>query len=112
MTLEQLQMKAATFDIWSVPSLGAFGAGRACDWVKTGADRYQLQYPWADGQETLAVVRDLLGKWDVSLTLRAQDGAKRQRTLAAHVETDIAAAGLAEAFVLQERRSVMKLRAN
>jgi len=110
MTLEQLQMKAETFDIWSVPMLGAFGAGRACDWVKIGADRYQLQYPWNDGQETLAVVRDLLGKWDESLTLKTPDGSKRQRTLVAHVDTDIAAAGLAEAFVLQERRSVMKLK--
>lgn len=110
LTLEQLEMRATTFDIWSVPTLGAFGAGRACDWVKIGDGRYQLQYPWADGQETLAVVKDLLGKWDVSLTLKSLDGAKRQRTLSQHVESEIIAAGLAEQFVLQERRSVMKLK--
>jgi ATP-dependent helicase IRC3 len=111
MTLAQLQAHAATFDIWSIPSLGAFGAGRALNWLKLGEDRYRLEYPWADGYEALEVGRDLIDKWDVTLTLKPGGGGPvRQRTIAAQVATANDAAGLAEAFVLQERRSVMNLR--
>lgn len=111
MTLEQLRAHAATFDIWTVPSLGAFGNGRALNWIKVGEDCYRLQYPWADGHETLEVSRDLIDKWNLSLTLRPKgDGGVRQRTIAAQIITADEAAGLAEAFILQERRSVMSLR--
>lgn len=111
MTLAQLQASASTFDIWSVPALGAFGAGRAMNWIKIGDDRYRLQYPWGDGTEIIEVAKDLIDKWAISLTLKPANGAaKRQRTLAADVVSADAAAGLAEAFILQERRSVMKLK--
>lgn len=110
MTLEELRMHATTFDIWSVPSLGAFGAGRAMTWTRMGANEFRLQYPWADGEETLTVAKDLLGHFDLSLTLHARNGDKRQRTLARQVPTADQAAGLAEQFVLTERRSVMKIR--
>lgn len=111
-TLEDLRMRASTFDIWEVPELGAFGNGRALDWIKFGPDQYQIQYPWADGTETLTIAPDLLGHFEVVCTLRSNGGPAgiRQRTLAAQVTTADAAAGLAEAFVLQERRSVMKLK--
>ncbi len=111
LTLEQLAAEATRVDVWAIPELGAFGAGRALEWLKMSEDRFQLQYPWADGVEVLQVVRDLLDKWEVVLTLRPSDykAQKRQRTIAAGVLTSEAAAGLAEAFVLQERRSVMKL---
>lgn len=109
-TLEQLVARAATFDIWTVQELGAFGRGRALDWIKVSEETYRLQYPWQDGYEALTVQKDLLGHWDLSLTLRPLGGgAVRQRTLATQVASADAAAGLAEAFVLQERRSVTKL---
>jgi hypothetical protein len=111
-TIEQLQVRAATFDVWAVPELGAFGVGRAMNWIKVGADVFRLQYPWSDGTETLTVAPDLLGHYDVSLTLRPHDGGpSRQRTIAAQVASSDVAAGLAEAFVLQDRRSIMKLKA-
>jgi ATP-dependent helicase IRC3 len=111
-SLADLRMKASTFDIWQVPELGAFGKGRALDWIKFGPDQYQIQYPWADGTETLTVAPDILGHFEVVCTLRPAGGIAgvRQRTLATQVLTAEAAAGLAEAFVLQERRSVMKLK--
>lgn len=114
MTLEELQMRASTFDIWSVPSLGAFGAGRAMHWIKVGDEEYRLQYPWADGTETLTVVKDMLGHFDVSLTIRPHGGpvGTRQRTLATQIDSADHAASLAEQFVLQERRSVMKLKSS
>lgn len=111
LTLEQLNAKASLIDVWAIPELGAFGKGRALDWVKFAEDSYQLQYPWADGIETITVMRDLLGKFEVVCSLRPKEGPAtvRQRTLANGVPSADAAAGLAEAFVLQERRSVMKL---
>jgi ATP-dependent helicase IRC3 len=114
LTLEQLRARASTFDIWKVEPLGAFGLGRALDWLRVGLETFRLSYPWAEGHETIEVARDLLGKWDVALTLRPSrehGGPVRQRTLAAGVETAQQAAGHAEAFVLQERRSVTRLAA-
>jgi ATP-dependent helicase IRC3 len=112
MTLEELQMRASTFDIWTVPTLGAFGAGRVMHWIKVADEEYRLQYPWSDGTETLTVVQDVLGHYDVSLTMRPHTGidGTRQRTLATQIDTADHAASLAEQFVLQERRSVMKLK--
>lgn len=111
LSLDQIKVKAQTFDIWTVPQLGAFGSGRAMNWIKIAEDVYRLQYPWQDGTEVLQVSKDLLGKWDLSLTLRPANGAPtRQRTIATAVVDADAAAGLAEAFVLQERRSIMKLK--
>src|SRR5262249_34855647 len=69
-TLEELRDRASTFDLWAIPNLGAFGAGRAFNWIKTGADTYRLQYPWSDGTEVLEVSRDLLDKWQLVCTLR------------------------------------------
>jgi ATP-dependent helicase IRC3 len=110
LTLAQLRAKASTFDVWAVQDLGAFGRGRAMDWIKTADDEYRLQYPWSDGIEILMVSKDLLGHWAVTATLRPKDGSRiRQRTLATQVVTSDAAAGIAEAFVLAERRSVQKL---
>jgi len=110
-TMAELNAWAATFDVWAVPSLGAFGNGRALQWIKSGLDEYRLEYPWLDGFERLKVARDLLDRFSVSLTFRPREGgAVRQRTIAHEIETADAAAGLAEAFVLQERRAVMKLK--
>lgn len=109
LSLAELQAKATQIDIWTVPTAGAFGAGRTLNWIKIGQDSYRVQYPWADGTEALTVTKDMLGHFDVSLTLRTRLGAARQRTIAAQVETAETAAGLAEAFVQAERRSVTKL---
>lgn len=116
-TLQELLDRASTFDIWAIPSLGAFGAGRAFTWIKIGADTYRLQYPWADGIEILEVSRDLLNKWQVVCTIRPNPAPRssvrpptRQRTLATGVAESDAAAGLAESFILQERRSVAKMK--
>ncbi|HMJ04539.1 MAG TPA: hypothetical protein VK506_16475, partial [Conexibacter sp.] len=122
----ELRARAETFDVWSVPSLGAFGNGRALNWIKAGSEIFRLTYPWKagdeEGHETLTVERDLVGHWGVSLTFRPTGApyvkgqpppprpASRQRTLAAGIVTSDAAAGLAEAFVLQERRQAANLK--
>jgi superfamily II DNA or RNA helicase len=112
MTLEELQMRASTFDIWTVPALGQFGTGRVLHWIKVAEEEYRVQYPWSDGTETLSVVQDVLGHYDVSLTIRPHTGIEgtRQKTLATQIDTADHAASLAEQFVLNERRSVMKLK--
>lgn len=113
-TLAQLNAASSTFNIWEVPSLGAFGAGRALNWIRIAEEIFRLQYPWGEGTETLQVSKDLIGKWEISCTLRPAGPAgwtqTRQRTIAASIDTADAAAGIAEAFVLQERRSVAKLK--
>jgi ATP-dependent helicase IRC3 len=115
-TLQELLDRATTFDVWAIPSLGAFGVGRQFNWIKTGPDTFRLQYPWADGTEVLEVSRDLLSKWQIVCTLRPSANEKglrppaRQRTLATGVATEDSAAGLAEAFILQERGSVAKMK--
>ena len=110
-TMAELNAWASTFDVWQVPELGAFGAGRALNWIKSGTDEFRLEYPWLDGFELLKVARDLLDRFSVSLTFRPKGGGPaRQRTIAMEIETADVAAGLAEAFVLQERRAVMHLK--
>ena len=110
-TLEQLQAHARTFDIWKIPDLGDFGIGRTLRWMKISDDEFRLQYPWADGSEVISVAPDLLGHFAVSLTMRPHDGSPvRQRTLVTDAPTAVAAAALAEAFVLQQRNSVVRLR--
>jgi hypothetical protein len=117
LTLEALHAQAVTFNVWDIPSLGAFGNGRALNWIKVSESTYRLQYPWGDGTEILTVEPDLVGHWTVALTLRphGQPGRQpppvRQRTLAAGIVSSDAAAGVAEAFVLQERRAVTRLKA-
>jgi ATP-dependent helicase IRC3 len=112
LSLAQLHAKAATFDVWTVPALGAFGLGRALNWIRVAAEEFRLQYPWADGVEILTVAKDLLGKWVVSLTLRPAQPpyVARQRTLAQEIDTADGAAGIAEQFVLRERRGVANLK--
>jgi ATP-dependent helicase IRC3 len=111
MTLAQLSAKASTFDVWTVPELGALREVVSMNWIKTGDDRYRLQYPWGDGTETLVVQPDVLGHFDLVATLRPRDGGLvRQRTMAAQIPTVVAALTLAETFVEQERQSVLKLK--
>lgn len=121
-TLAQLAAQAKTFDIWTVPALGAVGDGLSLSWIKVGEDSYRIQYPWGDGTEILKVEKDMLGHFDVSVTLRSRtlsvspyraNGASeqvRQRTLAAQVVGAQAALQLAEAFVSSERSSALRLK--
>jgi ATP-dependent helicase IRC3 len=107
--IEQLQVKASTFDVWELPALGAFAAGRAMNWVKTAADTFRVQYPWQDGVEVVAVSPDLLGKFEVVCTFRPKDGPVRQRTLLSGAETAMVAADYAERFISTERGEVSRL---
>lgn len=108
-SIEQLQVKGQTFNIWEIPSLGAFGAGRALRWVKTAADSFRVSYPWLDGVEVVAVVPDLLGQFAVSCTFQPASGPVRQRTLVHGVASSALAADFAEKYVASERPNVMKL---
>jgi superfamily II DNA or RNA helicase len=111
LTLAALQAAASTFDIWTIPELGSFGVGRVMNWIKVDAETYRLRYPWADGTEVLQVSKDLLGKWEVVITLSPRDHApKRQRTLATGILFEGVAGEIAERFLLQDRRAVMKLK--
>lgn len=108
-SIEQLAVKGTQLSVWDVPALGAFGAGRALNWVKTGADSFRVSYPFQDGNEVVAVVPDLLGKYAVSCTFRPAAGPSRQRTLGHGYATADLAAGFAEAYVLAERREVTRM---
>lgn len=107
--IEQLQVKASTFNVWEIASLGTFGAGRAMNWVKTAAETFRLQYPWQDGTEVIAVSPDLLGRYEVVCTFRPAVGPVRQRTLAGGFETSVIAADFAERFVATERGEVNRI---
>ena len=111
-SLEQLAVQARTFDIWNVPTLGAFGQGRALNWVKVTADTFRQQYPWGDGVEVVSIAPDLLGQFAVTLTLRPNDGSPaRQRVIASGLQRAEEGADVAEKFILTERREVTKLTA-
>lgn len=112
MSIEELLDRASTFDVWTVAQLGAIGEGLDLNWVKVGADSFRLQYPWSDGLEVLSVQRDLLGHWDLSLTLHlaSKGSAPRQRTLATNIQDARSALEVAEAFVRQERRTVIRIK--
>lgn len=107
--IEQLKVKASTFNVWEIASLGAFGAGRAMNWVKVSADSFRLQYPWLDGTEVISVAPDLLGQYAVSCTFRPTVGPARQRTLVANLPDAVTGADFAEKFILAERREVTRL---
>lgn len=111
-TLEELQRRASTFDIWKLPELGAFGVGRKLPWIKLG-DVYQLKYPWADGTETVDIGPDLLGTFGIVCTLRPADKAIpwRRRTLAQGIHEPIGARRVAEAWVERDRPAVFKMKA-
>lgn len=111
LTLEQLRAQATKFDVWKVPEIGTFGNGRELDWLRTGPDSYRVQYPWGDGNEIIDVQTDMLGHYEVIQTIRPTEGAKRQRTLATGVLSADAAGAMAEAYIEQERRTVLKLKA-
>lgn len=109
-SIERLAVQATTFNVWEIPSLGAFATGRALNWVKTATDTFRLQYPWQDGTEVLEVAPDLLGQFSVSCTLRPTNGGpSRHRTIAQALATADEAAVIAEAFVKAERASTTTL---
>jgi ATP-dependent helicase IRC3 len=110
LTIEQLRVKASTFNIWDIPSLGALAQIVKLNWMKISEALYQLTYPWEDGKETIQVSPDLLGKWEVSCTIVPREGAKRQRTVAHGIADLPNAMTLAETHVNQERHNVVKLR--
>jgi Helicase conserved C-terminal domain len=120
LTLAQLQAKASTFDVWKVPDLGSFREVVTLNWIRGSGDSFTLSYPWQDGQEKLAVQANMLGKYEVVATFRQaieEHGRyvrtdTRQRTLATDLPGPVEALKLAEHFVMQERGSVSRLRAN
>lgn len=114
MTLEQLGALAKRVDVfWQPRPLGEFGEGRIVKWISVDDSHYQVSYPWSDGHETVEIVADLVGKWDVTTTVKPSDPAapKRQKTIAMGCATAVEAAQMAESFIENERRSVLKLKA-
>lgn len=114
MTLEQLGALAKRVDVfWQPRPLGSFGEGRRVQWICIDDTRYHVSYPWSDGTETVEVVADLVGKWEVSTTVKPSDPAqpKRQKTIAVGCGSATEAAEMAEAFITSQRASVMKLKA-
>ncbi len=111
-SLQQLLVRASTFDIWKVPELGAIAEVVNMGWVKIGDDTFRLQYPWGEGTEIVQVSPTVLGNYEISLTLRPADRNQppRQRTLAIGFESPAAALSTAEAFVRQDRREVVRLK--
>jgi len=110
-TMEQLEVRASTFNIWDIPELGPVGASLAMKWVRVGTDSFRLQYPWQDGVEIVSVAPDVLGHYDVSITLRPSHGAPpRQRTLATQIDGEKKALMIAEQFVKDDRPSVVGLK--
>lgn len=116
-TLAELAAAASTFDIWTVREMDSYGAGLQMQWIRTGDEAFRLQYPWNDATETIVVSKDLLGHFEVRISAKSAQGyafgpgtAEAPRVLAAGVVTAQAALALAESYVGQERRSVMKLK--
>lgn len=107
MTLEQLGALAKSVNVWQRQELGAFGAGRKMNWIRNG-DIYRVSYPWLDGQEAITVEPDLVGRWEVSLTLSTREG-RRQRTIAREVESLDKAGEIAESFIAQERKPAVRV---
>jgi ATP-dependent helicase IRC3 len=115
LTLEQLNAKASTFDVWTVPELGALREVVTLNWIKVNDDLYRLQYPWADGTEVLRVAKNLLGQYDVSAELRTPGSGAgiwhaKQSTLSTGIPDAAAALRIAEEFVQQNRRTVSRLK--
>lgn len=116
LTLAQLQALAKTFDIWRIPELGDLAQFLSMNWIKTGDDRYRLQYPWQDGTEVLTVEPDLLGHFEIVQTFRPHGGptgprpVPRQRTLAASLPAVLAALEQAETFIRTQRGTVHRLK--
>ena len=122
LTLKQLQARAQKFDVWTVtPLTGEALASTRLEWLQF-ANLYRMSYPWqtpdgAEGTETLAVEKNLLGQWDVVLTwkekkadpMSRQPAVTRQRTLGTSYPTDPSALVAAELFISRERRNVQRL---
>lgn len=107
--IEQLQVKATTFNLWEIPALGSFGHGRTMNWVSTAKDTFRVQFPYQDGVEVISIAPDLLGKFDVVSTFRPAVGAVRQRTLVSGVEAAVVAAEFAERFIESSRPGVLAI---
>jgi superfamily II DNA or RNA helicase len=116
LSLEALQARAAAFNVWSVPALGAVSEVVSLNWIRAAADVYRLQYPWQDGTETLTVSKDILGHFDIAASLRPHGrpgeapGPIRQRTLASQLPSAVEALRAAEAWIQEERRQVTRLK--
>lgn len=112
-TLDDLRAQAATFDIWSVPDMGEFGRGLSMSWIRLSDDLFRLSYPWEGGTETLTVEKNILGRFDLKVAGTGPNpgtGIGPARTIAAGVTTANACLLLAESFVAQERREIMRLK--
>jgi ATP-dependent helicase IRC3 len=115
MTLEQLQARASTFDVWKIPELGVLREVVTMNWLKQGDDSFRLQYPWDDGTEVLRVGRNLLGQFEVSAELRTPGSGSgiwhaKQSTIATGVDTAEAALRMAEHYVQTHRRAAARLK--
>jgi len=114
-SLKDLEARASTFDIWTVPTLGAMATVVKMNWIFSSDGTYRLSYPWLDGMEALTVQKDMLGHFEVVATFRPRalpgepPAVVRQRTIAAQITEAAAALSLAEAYIRQERSSVSRL---
>jgi superfamily II DNA or RNA helicase len=110
-SLKDLRMRAKRMQLFTPPPATGPWANRLLSWIRVSADDYRIQYQWADGIEVVKVGRDLLGKYDVSATIRPGNGQPvRQRTIGAQILDAGDAAALAEKYIALERPSIMKLR--
>lgn len=111
-SLELLEVRASKFSVWEVPELGIVGAGLDLGWMKVAEDTFRLQYPWQDGSEVLLVAPNLLGKFDITATLRPANGLVpiRQRTILHDSPSAAQALMVAELFVKNDRPTVVRLR--
>lgn len=110
-TLEQLHAHAKTFDIWTIREMPVLG--QILKWAHAAAHVFRLNYPWQDMKETISVEKNLLGKFEVSLTPQSIGPTRsvgEKRILATDIEQADAAIKLAEAFVAQERPTVERLK--
>lgn len=115
MTLEEMRATVKTFDIWSVPKMGALAEGLSMNWTPAmDMSSFRLTYPWLDSKETIVVSSDLLGKWVAKVTtyVKGPDG-KSAAGLISVVGSDFRdaqkAMRAAETFVLRERRSSARI---
>jgi ATP-dependent helicase IRC3 len=116
LTLEDLQARATTFDIWTVPEMGQYGEGLMLRWLRLDEEKFRVTYPVEGGNEAITVGRDVLGRFEVTLAKSTKEGDTWHngpaRQMAAGIVTATDALQLAERFVQQQRQSAARLRSD
>ncbi len=114
-SLAELLAQAQKYDVFGSTDIGEMAKVATMKWIRSGPDAYRIAYPWADGDEIVEVLPNLIGKFDIACTIvprKRPDGTrepKRQRTLATGAPSAADAIKVAETFIRNDRHSAVRL---